>query len=296
MKTLCIFTPTYQRAHLLPRLYDSLVAQTCKDFEWLVVDDGSTDDTASLVKGWIAEKRIDISYVFKTNGGMHTAHNVAYARIENEINTCIDSDDWMPPLAVETIIRRWDTVRGEKDVCGILGLDATPAGDIIGTHLPPNGTRTVLGTLHGKFGMVGDKKVAYRTDVVRSFPPYPEFAGERLVPLGWLYRLIDQKYQLVCFNDVYVIVDYQPGGSSDTVLAQYFQSPRGFRESRDVFIRYAVSLEERLRNIVHYGISSRIIGERRYQLNSPTPLLSLLCTPVVEILYIYLRQKREKTR
>ena len=90
---LTVFTPTYNRKNALKRTYSSLCNQTCKDFVWLVVDDGSTDGTANLVNRWRADDNdFEIQYIYKENGGMHTAHNVAYANIKTELNTCIDSD------------------------------------------------------------------------------------------------------------------------------------------------------------------------------------------------------------
>ena len=107
MKTLTIFTPAYNRAHTIGRTYESLCRQTCKDFEWLIVDDGSSDNTRALVEGWIKENRIPIRYIYQQNQGMHGAHNTAYRNIETELNTCIDSDDYMPDDAVEKIITFW---------------------------------------------------------------------------------------------------------------------------------------------------------------------------------------------
>ena len=99
MKTLTVFTPTYNRAHTLERLYQSLCAQTCQDFDWLVIDDGSTDDTKGLIEKFSAEGRISIRYIYKDNGGLYTGYNVAYQTIETELNVCIDSDDAMPERA-----------------------------------------------------------------------------------------------------------------------------------------------------------------------------------------------------
>ena len=91
---LTIFTPAYNRAHTLPRTYDSLCGQSCKNFIWLIIDDGSTDNTAELVRDWQnCDNGFEIQYIYKENGGMHTAHNAAYANIRTELNTCIDSDD-----------------------------------------------------------------------------------------------------------------------------------------------------------------------------------------------------------
>ena len=295
MTTLTVFTPTYNRAHLLGRLYESLLRQTCGDLRWLIVDDGSTDGTREQVADWIASGRIQIEYRWKENGGMHTAHNLAYDAIETEINVCIDSDDWMPDDAVALILSRWQAVSGDPRVAGIVGLDQTPDGTLIGTPLPPDGTRCTLTTLYARMAVRGDKKLVYRSSVTRSFPRYPEFSGERLVPLAWLYNLIDQEFELVAFNDVYVIVDYQPGGSSDNVIKQYFQSPQGFREARIVSIRHAGSFKDKIRNVVHLGVSCFILGQWQPWRRSPAPGLSLLMWPVSVVAYLYLLIRRGYT-
>ncbi len=100
-----IFTPAYNRAHTIGRTYESLCRQTCKDFEWLVVDDGSKDNTRELVEGWIKEDLIPIRYIYQENQGMHGAHNTAYRNITTELNVCIDSDDYMPDDAVKKLSR-----------------------------------------------------------------------------------------------------------------------------------------------------------------------------------------------
>ena len=107
MPRLTIFTPAYNRAHTIMRTYESLIRQKCKDFIWLVVDDGSVDNTAELIKEWQSiENGFEIRYIYKENGGMHTAHNVAYQNIDTELNTCIDSDDRLADDAVEKILMK----------------------------------------------------------------------------------------------------------------------------------------------------------------------------------------------
>ena len=101
MKTITIFTPTYNRAYLLPQLYNSLIEQTNKDFIWLVIDDGSNDNTKELIKNWQQKNKISIQYIYQENQGMHGAHNTAYKNIDTELNTCIDSDDYMPMMQLK---------------------------------------------------------------------------------------------------------------------------------------------------------------------------------------------------
>ena len=120
---LTVFTPAYNRASTLPRTYESLCDQECKEFIWLIVDDGSTDETASLVKEWQKkENGFEIQYIYKKNGGMHTAHNVAYENIHTELNVCIDSDDRMAKGAVKKIKTAWLKVRN-KNYAGLIGLN-----------------------------------------------------------------------------------------------------------------------------------------------------------------------------
>ena len=110
--TLTVFTPAYNRAHTLPRTYESLCRQKCKQFIWMIIDDGSTDNTAELVKGWQSRSNgFPIRYIYKENGGMHTAHNTAYANIDTELNVCIDSDDMLADNAVELILNKWHEVK-----------------------------------------------------------------------------------------------------------------------------------------------------------------------------------------
>ena len=136
MEFLTIFTPAYNRAHTLIRTYDSLCAQDCKDFIWLIIDDGSIDNTASLVKSWSSkENGFKIQYIYKENGGMHTAHNTAYENIHTELNVCIDSDDRLALGAVKKIKNTWEKVK-DKGYAGLIALDSDFSGNIIGKGFP----------------------------------------------------------------------------------------------------------------------------------------------------------------
>lgn len=117
--TITVFTPAYNRAYTLHLCYESLKRQTSKDFKWLIIDDGSTDNTKHLVDSWINENNgFEIKYIYKENGGMHTAHNKAYENIDTELNVCIDSDDYMTDDAIEKIVKFWEK-NGEDKYAGI---------------------------------------------------------------------------------------------------------------------------------------------------------------------------------
>lgn len=218
MKVLTVFTPTYNRAYCLHQCYESLVRQTCKDFVWMIIDDGSTDNTKDLVDQWLKNNLIDIEYIWQENQGMHGAHNTAYDSIKTELNVCIDSDDYMPDDAVEKIISMWKTY-GSKNVSGIIGLDSYTDGKVIGTNLPSNLKTSALFDLYHKHGVTGDKKLVYRTELTKKFP-YPVFENEKYVGLAYKYHLLDQEYEMLLMNEVFCCVEYLPDGSSLNMLRQ----------------------------------------------------------------------------
>ena len=116
MKRVCVFTPTFNRKHLLTSLYESLKSQSNGDFTWLVVDDGSTDFTSDLIQGFIKEDVIDILYEKKCNGGVHTAANLACQRLSSELIIPVYSDCTLQPTAIEVILRDWDNQCEENSV------------------------------------------------------------------------------------------------------------------------------------------------------------------------------------
>ena len=290
MKTLTVFTPAYNRAHTLPRTYESLLAQDCKDFVWLVVDDGSTDSTRELVAQWQQrDNGFPIEYIYKENGGMHTAHNTAYAHIRTELNVCVDSDDMLAPGAVRSICRAWETAR-EQDVAGLIALDADFSGSVIGKGFPEGMTETTLSGYYAGGG-AGDKKLIYRTDVINSVPPYPVFEGEKYVALAYKYRLIDQRYKLAVLNRVVCLVEYQADGSSGTMWKQYLKNPRGFAFWRKVCMQYPEGWKRLIVDCIHYCSSSQIAHTREYIRESPRKALTVLCTPAGWALTKYIRKK-----
>ncbi len=286
--TLTVFTPAYNRAHTIGRTYESLCRQTCKDFEWLVIDDGSSDNTKELVEGWIKENKIPIRYIYQQNQGMHGAHNTAYANITTELNTCIDSDDFMPDDAVENIVYFWKQ-NGSDKYAGIIGLDQVESGEIIGTEFPDNMVETTLQDFYLKGGK-GDKKLVYRTDVITKYPPYPLFEGERYVGLAYKYMLIDQDYTLLTLNKPLVTVEYQADGSSYNMFKQYWRNPKGFAFYRKAEMVTTKSLKRKLMVCIHYVSSSIISKNWKFIQESPEKLLTILAIPAGILLYYKIKR------
>ena len=286
---LTVFTPAYNRAHTLPDTYLSLCGQDCLDFVWLVVDDGSTDETGSLVRKWQEEnKGFEIRYIYKENGGMHTAHNTAYENIDTELNVCIDSDDRLAPGAVRKILDFWERHKGDETVAGIIGLDADIQGNLIGTSFEEGLLYTTLSGFYARGGR-GDKKLVYRTDIMKSLPPYPVFPGEKYNSLAYKYLLCDQKYRLAVLNEVLCLVDYQADGSTGTMFRQYLKNPRGWAFTRKVDMLYPASRKRLVMTGIHYCSSSIISRNIHFLSESPRKLLTLFCLPAGLVLTEYIR-------
>lgn len=290
MTLLTVFTPTYNRAHTLARTYQSLCQQNCKDFIWLIIDDGSVDNTRELVEKWKNEKNdFKIKYIYKENGGMHTAHNIAYENIDTELNMCIDSDDCLAENAISNILSTWDKIK-DCGYAGIIGLDSDLKGNIIGKAFPIDLKETTLGSYYAKGGE-GDKKLVYRTEVIKKYPPYPVFEGEKYVALAYKYRLIDQDYKLYVLNKTLCNVEYQDNGSSATMWNQYINNPKGFLFWRKICMQYPTSVKRLWIDCIHYVSESLILKEGHFIKKSPRKTLTIFVIPIGLILFIYTKSK-----
>ena len=292
MKFITVFTPAYNRAYCLHRVYESLLKQTNQNFVWLIVDDGSVDNTKELVEQWVEEQQLDIRYIYKPNGGMHTAHNTAYKNIDTELNVCIDSDDFMPSAAIQNIYDNWQKFKNDDSIGGLIGLDEAIDGELIGSKFKNEFIPTTLADFYYKQGGTGDKKLVLRTKLTCAYPSYPEYTEERLVPLDTLYVLICRDFRLIPVNQVWCTVDYQPDGSSATIINQYFKSPKGFRYAREVNMKYSGIFKLKLRSAIHYNISTLIIGDMIKIFNSPAKFLTLSLLPVSFVLFLFLKFKK----
>lgn len=272
-----VFTPAYNRAHTLPRTYESLKKQGNKNFIWLIIDDGSTDNTKELVEKWISEENdFTIRYIYKENGGMHTAHNVAYQNITTELNVCIDSDDCLAENAIDKILTFWNKNKNNK-YAGIVGLDSDLNGNLIGKDFD-NLKETTLSGYYANGGK-GDKKLVYRTDVINKYPEYPVFEGEKYVGLNYKYLLIDQDYKLLVLNEVLCNVEYQEDGSSNSMWKQYYRNPKGFAFLRKFYMQYNTSLKRNIMDCIHYVSSSKLAKNKHYIKESPKKILTILMIP-----------------
>lgn len=245
-----VFTPTYNRAHLLGRLYESLCAQSFTDFEWVIVDDGSTDGTASLVQGFIAERRIDIKYLSQANGGKHRAINHGVGQARGELFFIVDSDDSLPADSLQSIADEWAAV-SDTAVGGVAGLDATPAGQTIGCGLSFDAVECNSIDIRLRHHVTGDMAEVFTTSVMREFP-FPEIEGERFCPEALVWNRIARKYKLRYFNKVIYIAEYQPDGLTDRIVRVRMQSPVASTMCYAEMLGYGIPWRQKLKAAINY--------------------------------------------
>lgn len=280
-----VFTGTWNRGVYLRRVYASLCAQTVQDFEWLIVDDGSTDDTRDHVDGMRAEGRILIRYIYKENGGVHTAHNVAIEVAAGEFFLRCDSDDEMVPEAIEKLYAAWQAIAEENrgDYSGASCLCMDESGSIIGDKYPSDSWDSIPSMLSK---LKGEKWGFHRTSILKLYP-FPEFHQERHVPEGVVWSRIGEKYRTRCINEPLRIYHENKDGLSRSVSRLRYTCGNGF----SLFYREAMcrqeSLLQRLKHSTNYtrtcfGMHHDI---KRILSDSPRRFLTLVTLPLGLALY-----------
>lgn len=254
--TIC--TPTFNRGSLLSRAYESLKGQSCRRFEWLVVDDGSSDGTDKLVERWRGEADFRISYYWQRNRGKHAALNVGIAKARGELFVILDSDDIFPSHALERAWDLWNSIpesrrpeyMGIGALCGYLA-DPTK---IVTRPYPRDGIDTTYVEISTRYGVWGDRVEFFRTDLLQKAAPYPVFEGERFLPEALLWNRLAGHYRMRFFNEVLKLVEYQEDGLTalNARVPLLVRNPRG---ARTYFSEFATmpGLMPRLRLFRTYG-------------------------------------------
>ncbi|WP_455069869.1 glycosyltransferase family 2 protein [Prevotella aurantiaca] len=257
MPFISILTPTYNRGKLLLPLYDSLKNLTFKDFEWLIVDDGSEDDTEQYALSWIAHNiqnaEFPIRYIKKSNGGKHTAINRGVREANGELILILDSDDTLPSDSLATIAQYYEQCKGYKDCAGVCGLMAHHDGQLIGSGFPkdPMYESALLFRYAEKGNVTGDLLEVYKTSVMREFP-FPEIENERFCPESLVWNRIANKYKLFCFNKVIYYRDYLEGGLTSKIVRIRMNSPIASTMTYAEMLDYNISLKWKIRSAINY--------------------------------------------
>lgn len=271
---LTIFTPTYNRAHTLPRLFASLQQQDNKDFEWLVADDGSTDDTEKLLAEWVEyDNGFPIRYHKLTHGGKQRAVNFGAAQSLGAYFFIVDSDDYLTPDAVSFILESFLHLPKDPSFIGISGLKCDPDGRPLGKGFcPPHGLWVDASNIERKEkGMKADMAEVFFTETLRQYP-FPVWKGEDFTPEDVIWdKMALDGYRLRWFNKIIYICEYQRGGLSDSSWRLLRDNPMGFALLFDIKLRSAKKRKLRLSLLLNFISCCCLAGEWRFIKESSSP-------------------------
>lgn len=247
-----IFTPTYNRAYRLPDLYLSLQEQTCKDFEWLVVDDGSTDNTSELFEQWQAEESsFPIRYFKQSNGGKHRAINRGVKEAKGELFFIVDSDDKLTLDAISSVQMYGDKIMSDPECCGIVGMKIYPDGKRVGGNAYFEEIKCSRFDFRYKYKINGDLAEVYKTSVLQEFP-FPEYEGEKFCPEGCVWITIAMKYDLYFFNKGIYICEYLEDGLTTHIDQVRIKSPLASSYTYAIEFHSKVPISVKIKDAINY--------------------------------------------
>lgn len=254
---IAILTPTYNRAHTLPRLYDSLLIQTDNNFVWYVIDDGSTDDTKKLIESYQKEKRIKIKYCNKKNGGKHRAINFGVEKIEEELIFMVDSDDWLLPEAIEEIEKVYKKYKNNKTIAVYSFHKAYENGKISGPHYAQ---REFIGN-HISYRINNHIRGENAEVIVAKYfkkVKLPEIDGEKFLSEGYLWNTLAKNYETVYIDKPIYLFEYQPDGLTKNLKKMRFDNPKGVVECSKTLFDKRVSFVPKAKATLRYIAYGRI--------------------------------------
>ena len=268
-----VFTPAYNRGHLLHRVYESLCKQTFRDFEWVVVDDGSKDDTRSVVEKfrdesleWRDSSEVEsgqtsdiihqtsdfpIRFIYQENGGKHRAINRGVKEAQGELFLILDSDDTLPEKSLETINHYYQQIKDDRSFGGVCGYMAHHDGTIIGRgcDMPLLDANSI--EMRYKYNIQGDMLEVFRTEVMREIP-FPDIPGEKFVPEALVWNRIACKYRLRVFHEVVYYRDYLEGGLTDKIVKIRMTSPIAAMMMYAVLNGYDIPFVSKVKAAINY--------------------------------------------
>ncbi|MDO5571242.1 MAG: glycosyltransferase family A protein [Bacteroidales bacterium] len=288
-----ILTATYNRASLLPELFKSLVLQIDQDFEWIVVDDGSTDNTVDVLKGFVDQDVIPINWISVPNGGKHRAINKAVNMAKGEFCFIVDSDDRLDYNAVNLINYNWNQVKNKKHYAGVVGLKALFSGEVTGTplkYLPKRAINTDLLSYRMKYKIEGDRAEVFKTDVLKEFP-FPEYENEKFCPEALVWNRIAQKYKMRYFNDIIYFCDYLPDGLTAKIVRLRCENPTASTVHYSELYHYNIPLTQKIKAAINFWRFSFWSRNKYSELLKQIGFFQIIWMPIGYLMY-----KRDKKR
>ena len=257
MPIITVLTPTYNRVDKLKKLFDSLLLQEHQNFVWLIIDDGSTDNTNEIVQSWSSDSNFKIIYYKKNNGGKHTALNYAYQFIETPLTFIVDSDDILTSNAIPTIEQVYSKYKNENDLCGFSFLRGKPNGGYLSTSgVPQDGMKESYVECRVNRSIGGDMAEVWYTHCLKEYL-FPEFSDEKFLGEDIVWVKMSEKYKMRFFNNVIYISDYLEDGLTNNRRKYNIKSPNGCVARAKVFLDSKACTKIKIKSILEYQILRR---------------------------------------
>lgn len=293
MNTVTILTPTYNRAGYLPRLYNSLIEQTSKDFIWFVIDDGSADDTQQKIKNYQNENRIPILYQKQENGGKHRALNRGISQIETQLIFIVDSDDYLPSDAIEIILQYHNKYKEMKNLCGYSFLRCYEDGTVNTAYFEKDEEISTYRDIRINGNIGGDKAEVFYTNVLKKYP-FPEFEGEKFLPEDLVWMRMSGPYEMVHINKCIYISEYLEGGLTKTGRAMKIYSPKGMMRRSQVYLEDSkVCLKVKVKMMLLYLVYGKFANKSIKELIKGVGQKLLFIIMILPAEFFYQKWKKE---
>lgn len=249
-----ILTATYNRANLLSQLYESIVSNLIDDIkvEWLIMDDGSTDETKDVIQKFIEENKLEIKYFFQENQGKMQAINNLIEVVQGDLIIECDSDDYLANNAFEIIKEEYEKYKNKENIYGLCFLKYDQNGRNMGNEF--KNQITTMFDLYFKEKETGEKAIAFYSNIRKQYRHKLE-NNERFVTEARMYHEMDKKYKMICINKVIMICEYQDEGYTNNIIKQFKENPYGYYQYfKEILQRdtKGITLKKRLYVIKHY--------------------------------------------
>ncbi|MDM5452708.1 glycosyltransferase family A protein [Peribacillus simplex] len=280
-----VVTPTYNRAYILNKCYESLKIQTSKSFVWMIVDDGSTDNTEELVNQWLNEGILDIHYFKKKNGGKASALNLALDKVDSDYFVCLDSDDTFAYNAIELALKQLQQIKKNKKYCGILALRTAPNGEVLGGKQIPDGIKeTTLSEISNKFKMRSELICFYKTGVI-SQHRFPEIQGENFISPAYIEHELGKMYKFLVSRNTFCYCEYLPDGLTKNKRNVIKKNPKGYTLVKHQSFELAEDFKAKSKHCVLYISGCILSRDKDWLKKSPHKIMTIVYFPLGWLVY-----------
>lgn len=289
MEKITIFTPTYNRAYILPQLYKSLLNQTVKDFVWIVIDDGSVDNTKQLVHEWKKENKIKIIYYYQENAGKMRAHNFAVKICRTEFFCCVDSDDYIVNDSIESFYKQIYHLERDPQLAGAVYYRGKDETNVIAEEFPKGLEKTSLFDLYYQ-GFRGDTTLLYKTEILKN-NLFPEIEEEKFITEAVVYNSIDkQGYKLILNRKIIIITKYLTDGYTQNSKQLYLRNPKGWGIYFNLYLSFNIKIKDKIKKSVLYICYSLLAKNKKILRKANRKFFCFICFPIGY--YFYKKYKK----